>query len=121
MLDEADVFVQARSSSNLHNDLVSVFLRTLEYFGGIMFLTTNRVGDFDEAILSRISVALKYGPLGQDTRRCLWEEFLMRGSTRKGEAKYTPQDLDWLASKPLNGRQVGCSIVTKNTADRKID
>jgi hypothetical protein len=29
-----------------------VFLRVLEYYAGILFLTTNRVGDFDEALAS---------------------------------------------------------------------
>ena len=30
-----------------------VFLREIEYYRGILFLTTNRVGGFDEAIMSR--------------------------------------------------------------------
>jgi hypothetical protein len=40
-----------------------VFLRVLEYYTGILFLTTNRVGDFDEAFASRIHVSLEYPPL----------------------------------------------------------
>ncbi|KAI4103533.1 MAG: hypothetical protein L6R37_003750 [Teloschistes peruensis] len=56
LLDEADVFVQSRSSNNPHNALVSVFLRTLEYYRGIMILTTNRVKDIDDAIQSRNSI-----------------------------------------------------------------
>lgn len=101
LLDEADVFVQARSFNNQHNALVSVFLRKLEYFRGILFLTTNRVKDIDDAIQSRVSVALHYGPLGLDTRKTIWASFL-----KKGAAKYTPQDLDWLAQREVNGRQV---------------
>ena len=43
LLDEADVFVESRTLQNLlHNTLVSVFLRQLEYFQGVMILTTNR-------------------------------------------------------------------------------
>lgn len=38
----------------VRNSVVSVFLRKLEYYDAIMFLTTNRVAQFDEAILSRI-------------------------------------------------------------------
>jgi hypothetical protein len=42
LLDEADVFMEARSSHDLdRNKLVAIFLRLLEYFEGIMFLTTN--------------------------------------------------------------------------------
>lgn len=40
-----------------------MFLRVLEYYTGILFLTTNRVGDFDEAFASRIHISLEYPPL----------------------------------------------------------
>ena len=44
LLDEADVFLEKRNMHDLHrNALVSIFLRQLEYFQGILFLTTNRV------------------------------------------------------------------------------
>lgn len=43
LLDEADVFLEQRSLHELErNKLVSIFLRVLEYYEGIMFLTTNR-------------------------------------------------------------------------------
>jgi SpoVK/Ycf46/Vps4 family AAA+-type ATPase len=106
LLDEADVFVQSRSDINPHNALVSVFLRTLEYYRGIMILTTNRVKDIDNAIQSRISVALHYEPLGFSTRKAVWESFLKKAATAKGRANYTPVDLDWLSKKEVNGRQV---------------
>jgi len=71
LLDEADVFVQSRSFVNPHNALVSIFLRTLEYYQEIMILTINRVKDIDDAIQSRISVALHYGPLRLNTRKTI--------------------------------------------------
>lgn len=40
-----------------------MFLRVLEYYNGILFLTTNRVGTIDEAFKSRIHVSLYYPPL----------------------------------------------------------
>ena len=40
-----------------------VFLRVLEYYNGILFLTTNRVGHMDEAFKSRIHMSLYYPPL----------------------------------------------------------
>lgn len=44
LLEEADVFLETRQLYDLHrNSLVSVFLRQLEYFQGILFMTTNRV------------------------------------------------------------------------------
>lgn len=40
-----------------------MFLRVLEYYAGILFLTTNRIGDFDEAFSSRIHISLHYPTL----------------------------------------------------------
>lgn len=41
----------------------AVFLRILEYYSGILFLTTNRVGDIDEAFRSRLHLSLYYPKL----------------------------------------------------------
>ncbi|KAN0116791.1 P-loop containing nucleoside triphosphate hydrolase protein [Hyaloscypha variabilis] len=61
LLNEADVLLKQRSAQDIHrNALVYVFLRTLEYYQGIMFLTTNQVGQIDNAIASRIHFKLKY-------------------------------------------------------------
>ncbi|OJD26245.1 hypothetical protein ACJ73_02381 [Blastomyces percursus] len=69
LVDEADVFLQGRSVGGVHDHSVTVFLRKLEYFEGILFLTTNRVDEFDNAILSRIHYKLKYEDLGREFRR----------------------------------------------------
>ncbi|KAG5798511.1 hypothetical protein H9Q69_002453 [Fusarium xylarioides] len=64
LLDEADVFLAERRRDDFtRNGLVAVFLRVLEYYAGILFLTTNRIGDFDEAFASRIHMSLHYPPL----------------------------------------------------------
>ena len=61
LLDEADVFLSQRSKQDMkRNALVSVFLRVLEYYNGLLFLTTNRVGTIDEAFKSRIHISLYY-------------------------------------------------------------
>ena len=61
LLDEADVFLSQRSKHDMNrNALVSVFLRVLEYYNGLLFLTTNRVGTIDEAFKSRIHLSLYY-------------------------------------------------------------
>ncbi|KAK7912129.1 hypothetical protein PG985_014610 [Apiospora marii] len=67
LLDEADVFLAQRNKEDFQrNGLVAVFLRVLEYYAGVLFLTTNRVGDFDEAFTSRIHVSLYYPDLDCD-------------------------------------------------------
>lgn len=66
LLDEADVFLAERTKEDFkRNGLVAVFLRLMEYYSGILFLTTNRVGDFDEAFTSRIHVSLYYPELNE--------------------------------------------------------
>ena len=50
----------------------------LEYFQGILFLTTNRVSVFDPAFASRIHVGLRYGMLDLKARKKVWGMFLRR-------------------------------------------
>ncbi|KAL3426688.1 AAA family ATPase [Phlyctema vagabunda] len=79
LLDEADVFLAERTLQDMtRNGIVSVFLRTLEYYEGILFLTTNRVGELDEAFRSRIHVALYYPPLDVDRTYKVWEMQIRR-------------------------------------------
>ncbi|PKK45243.1 hypothetical protein CI102_10377, partial [Trichoderma harzianum] len=68
LLDEADVFLSQREETDfVRNGMVAAFLRVLEYYTGILFLTTNRIGDFDEAFTSRIHISLYYPEL--DTKK----------------------------------------------------
>lgn len=60
LLDEADVYIRKRDNDLEHNAIVAEFLRTLEYFNGLLFMTTNRVGDVDDAILSRCIATIHY-------------------------------------------------------------
>lgn len=48
-----------------------MFLRVLEYYTGILFLTTNRIGDFDEAFASRIHVSLEYPQLTEESTQTI--------------------------------------------------
>ena len=76
LMDEADVFLEERTMADLQrNSLVSVFLRILESYDGILILTSNRVGTFDEAFKSRIQVALHYKPLNRKSRKQIWQNF----------------------------------------------
>jgi SpoVK/Ycf46/Vps4 family AAA+-type ATPase len=90
----------------VRNGLVSVFLRKLEYCEGIMFFTTNRVAEFDEAILSRIHLMLKYDGLSEDARKQIWGHFLNRAKTSQGVVEISEKELVKLTESKLNGRQV---------------
>ena len=79
LLDEADVYLERRKSSSLRrNAMTGIFLRELEYFRGVLFLTTNRVVVFDEAFCSRISVFLHYENHNRETRATIWKALLHR-------------------------------------------
>lgn len=53
LLDEADVFLARRDKSDLErNAIVSIFLRELEYYPGILLLTTNQAHIIDPAFKS---------------------------------------------------------------------
>jgi hypothetical protein len=64
-----------------------------------MFLTNNRFQQIDEAIASRIHLPLKYGSLGLDARRGIWESFLEIAATEDGEVSYSREDLHFFAQK----------------------
>ncbi|MBI2275921.1 MAG: AAA family ATPase [Dechloromonas sp.] len=72
LIDEADVYIKKRDDNITMNAVVGVFLRVLEYFNGLLFLTTNRVDDIDEAIVSRCIAMIKFHPPGRDDRLRIW-------------------------------------------------
>lgn len=72
LIDEADVYIKRRDDNITANAVVGVFLRVLEYFNGLLFLTTNRVDDIDEAVISRCIALVKYHPPGLEDRRRIW-------------------------------------------------
>ena len=109
LIDEADLFLGKRTSNSDYSKriLTSLFLRQLEYFQGIMFLTTNRYHAIDEAFKSRIHVAMRYPDLDVDARRSIWENFLKRaGDIYTHGVEISPKDIDLLAQKTLNGREI---------------
>ncbi|KAM0322039.1 hypothetical protein ACHAQA_009782 [Verticillium albo-atrum] len=114
LMDEADVFLEERTLTDLHrNALVSVFLRVLEYYEGILILTSNRVGTFDEAFKSRIKLALHYTTLGKADRRKIWRNFFkMLKETGSANMDFDDLDdhLDDLADVKLNGRSIRNAI-----------
>ncbi|KAH6678085.1 P-loop containing nucleoside triphosphate hydrolase protein [Halenospora varia] len=116
LLDEADVFLEQRSLEDLRrNALVSVFLRVLEYYDGILILTSNRVGTFDEAFKSRIQLALHYTNLSKFQRSKIWRNFILR-LKNLGEKNIDFDDLhdheEQLAEHKMNGRQIRNAITT---------
>ncbi|KAF5006438.1 hypothetical protein FDECE_7198 [Fusarium decemcellulare] len=129
LLDEADVYLEQRKSKNLvHNGIVSVFLRMLEYYHGILFLTTNRISSFDRAFISRIHLAIDYRPLSQSSRRALLYTFLKQTSENSAESMNRSGVLGRIAKEQLNGRQIkilvhtACALaLSDNSADGLVN
>ncbi|GAQ11473.1 hypothetical protein ALT_8794 [Aspergillus lentulus] len=82
LIDEADVLLDARGNANeslvTKNALVSVLLREVEYFKGVLIMTTNRVVAFDPAILSRIHHAVNFGEPNSDQEYKIWKLWIER-------------------------------------------
>ena len=103
LIDEADVFLEKRSTSDIvRNAMVCVMLRLLEYFPGILFLTTNRVAEFDPAFESRVTVALKYEHLDAKARQQVWRNLLARVPIKVSDDVHYER----LAVHIMNGRQI---------------
>ena len=60
LIDEADVFVMRRGDDIARNAVTAEFLRVLEYHPSLIFMTTNRSDDVDDAILSRCAAVITY-------------------------------------------------------------
>lgn len=79
----------------------------LEYYRGIAFLTTNRLGTMDTAFQSRVSLGIKYGPLTTDQREQIWRNLLERlGPSEIGTRQDIMSHLDEMKEWNLNGRQI---------------
>ncbi len=73
LIDEADVYIRRRGNDIDHNAVVAAFLRTLEYFHGLLFMTTNRSQDVDDAIASRCIATIIYEPPKAEDAKRIWQ------------------------------------------------
>ena len=114
LLDEADIFLEKRTSTGSleRNAMVSIMLRLVEYFKGVLFLTSNRVDTLDPAIKTRITLGLRYEQLDSTARAQVWKNLLCAS----GYADKLSNDsgkvinIEELAKHPLNGREIKNAI-----------
>lgn len=78
-----------------------------------MFLTSNRVGTFDDAFISRIHVVIYYEDLGQEQRAKIWKQFFDKlEKDRKdtiiveSRAKHFVLNDSEMQEFPWNGREI---------------
>lgn len=107
LLDEADVFLATRSSTDMdRNAFVSVFLRLIEYYAGVIFLTTNRIDEFDSAFQSRISFRTTVPFPSKNVRLKIWRHFVTAHGSELETLKLSEDELETLAELELNGREI---------------
>jgi SpoVK/Ycf46/Vps4 family AAA+-type ATPase len=103
LFDEIDVYLFKRETNLNQSAVVGVFLRLLDYFSGLIFFTTNRSNVLDKAILSRVSLKIKYEELSESTQLEVWRSKLI-------DANATIDSINNLPKLNLNGRQIKNTI-----------
>ncbi|KAF4945605.1 hypothetical protein FGADI_11786 [Fusarium gaditjirri] len=107
LLDEADVLLCKRNAAEMdRNAIVAVFLRKIEYFQGVLFLTTNRKQDFDEAFKSRIHVTISYGDLSDEAQALIWEQLMVANKDVLRDDSLSPSAFAALGKLRFNGRTI---------------
>jgi|SRR5476649_218558 len=76
LINEADVFIKERGDDPVQNAIVAVFLRLLEYHNGLVFLTSNRGDQIDDAFLSRCLAVIQFDTPKPAERLRLWKLML---------------------------------------------
>jgi hypothetical protein len=89
LIDEADVYVRERGSDINQNAIVGVFLRILETYRGVLFMTSNRATIVDDAILSRCTAHIRYQMPDKASLMQIWQILgdQFGADFGKGEAK----------------------------------
>ena len=111
LLDEADVFLMPRNIEDTRrNSIVSIFLRNLEWYPGIIFLTTNRLDRFDDGVLDRVHLKLRYPDLSEVfTEKIFNDHFERINRLRKLAENVPPGD---------NRPPISCCQVKKNDGEK---
>ncbi|KAI3533945.1 hypothetical protein CSPX01_12426 [Colletotrichum filicis] len=134
LIDECDLFLERREKKDFaRNAIVSAFLGKIEYFGGLLFLTTNRVGHIDDAFMSRVHAVIGFDPLDGTRREKIWDSLLTKlNRERKGVIRIsngakkflkTPEVLeytDWNGREIRNAFQTAIALAeyeAKNASD----
>lgn len=115
------MFLEARNpgaGNSKRNALVAIFLKELEYFSGIVFLTTNRLASFDQAMLSRVHLALGYTPPSSEMRRNIWNQCLSLVPEDENGIQDVDEVVGSLVEERLNGREISNAVNTARTIAR---
>jgi hypothetical protein len=99
--DECEIFLAQRNNDLERSAIVGCFLRLLDYYQGILFLTTNRAEVLDHAVMSRVMLKLAYPDLDQAARAVIWRTMFAAAAL-----ELTDNAFDQMAASKVNGRQI---------------
>jgi hypothetical protein len=122
LLHEADIFLEkcASNGSLERNSMVSIMLRFIENFKGVMFLTANRVDSLDPAFKTHITLALRYKELDKLGRNQVWLNLLDASGQGEAVEKGFINTLT-LAENELNGSEIKKAIYLAMTVAKEDD
>lgn len=105
LIDEADVYIRERGEDIQQNAIVGVFLRLIEYYSGVLFMTSNRGDIIDDAIISRSTAWIRYENPDTELLKKIWQ---VLGANYGKE--FTKKEVDGLVKddklKSISGRTV---------------
>jgi hypothetical protein len=79
----------------------------LEYYEGLLFITTNRLEDFDEAFHNRIQVPIAYVALSAEFRTNIWRWHVQNATQHdKSRGLWTDDAFSHLGMLETNGRDI---------------
>lgn len=82
LLDEVDVFAVNRIGASIErNAMTAIFLRMLERYSGVMFMTTNLKDNLDPAFISRATATIEYKGLTAQDREAIWNNILRKAES----------------------------------------
>jgi len=98
----------------------------IEYYEGMLFLTTNRLADFDPAFFNRVHITIRYGNLGPNERHNIWRQHVQRASKKNRKPSLWNEDAyRLLGSIETNGREIRNSTRTAlgfaQSMDQELD
>ncbi|KAI0479763.1 P-loop containing nucleoside triphosphate hydrolase protein [Xylaria cf. heliscus] len=128
LLDEADMFIQARDKHNLREyAVVSTFLQHLDDSEALFFITSTRLDRLDQALDSRVTMPIHLPDISFEAQKTIWKSLIWRlenpsESQEKTWEEFIKFDLEAAedgAYTTMNGRQINACIMAALALARK--
>ncbi|KAI0445314.1 hypothetical protein F4803DRAFT_166543 [Xylaria telfairii] len=128
LLDEAEMFIQARHTQDLRQyAVVSTFLNHLDSSEALLFITSTRVDRLDQALESRVTLPIQLPDLSFEAQQRIWMSLIRRlENPSEDQERIWEQfiELDLSAAEDgayitMNGRQIKTCITAALTVAHK--